>query len=317
VIDFDRIELPNLSRSVLYREEDIGKPKASTAAQRLRLLNPDIQVTSIDGDLECDLGLGLIRECDLVLGCLDSIYARWALNRACWRAGTPWINAGMNATVGEVCLHVPGQGPCFECGMTRQMWQQIHERRSCMLLPRELPARTVPGSAVIASLTAALQVQEALAWIHGEKHLSPGEMLLLSLQPYSLSSFTMATRTECLAHDAYGPSIMLDAAPSEVTAADLLMRVPDAVALQLDFDVLESWHCRNCREEPVGRRLSAALSAKLACPTCKADRTPQLVHQIGVDDWLSRQSLASLGVPSRAIMRVITRSGFEYVELIA
>src|ERR1700743_765351 len=92
IVDFDRVELTNLSRSVLYRESDIGLPKASTAARALQRLNPEISVRAIDGDLESDLGLGEIRNYDLVLGCLDSVYARWVLNRACQKAGRPWID---------------------------------------------------------------------------------------------------------------------------------------------------------------------------------------------------------------------------------
>src|SRR5438046_2685512 len=121
IVDFDRIEISNLSRSVLFREQDLHEPKASTAARALQRLNPEMCVEAIDGDLETDLGLGQIRDCDLVLGCLDSIYARWALNRACQRAGVSWINAGISATVGEISLHVPGEGACYECGMTQQM----------------------------------------------------------------------------------------------------------------------------------------------------------------------------------------------------
>src|SRR5258708_6222136 len=61
VIDFDRVEVANLSRSLLFREEDIGRPKASTAAQALQQINPEIRVEAIDGDLETHLGLGQIR----------------------------------------------------------------------------------------------------------------------------------------------------------------------------------------------------------------------------------------------------------------
>jgi len=317
VIDFDQVEVANLSRSVLFREEDIGRPKASMAARALRRMNPEIHVEAIDGDLETHLGLGQIRDCDLVLGCLDSVYARWVLNRACWRAGRPWINAGINATVGEICLHVPGQGPCYECGMTEQMWRQIHDRRSCMSLPKNLPARTVPGTAIIASLTAALQVNEALAWLHGEKHLPSGEMLLLSLHPYSLSSFAMSAKSDCPAHDTYLPSIFIQAGPAGITAADLLRQIPEAVSLQMDFDVLENWTCSDCGEEPVGRRLSVDSGSQLPCPRCRAERTPKFIHEIDGSHWLAARSLAALGVPPRAILRAVTSSGIQYLELTA
>jgi molybdopterin/thiamine biosynthesis adenylyltransferase len=315
VIDFDRIETANLARSVLFGEDDIGAGKGSTAAKALFKLNPEVRVTAIDGDLEQDLGLGWIRDCDIVLGCLDSIHARWALNRACWKAGRPWINAGINATVGEVCLHAPSQGACYECGMTQHMWQQVHERRSCMLLPKRLPPKTIPGTAVIASLTAALQVKEALAWIHGEKHLLPGEMLLVSLEPYLMSTFMTSPRPDCLAHETYLPSMFIEASPGEMTVSELLREVPGSVSLRIDFDLLVSWECATCGDELVGRRLSTNSGEQAACPKCKTLRTPHLVHEISRDHWLARRSLASIGVPARDILGIITKSGIGYAEL--
>ena len=315
IVDFDRVEISNLSRSVLFREEDLGLPKASTAARALKRLNPDIRVEAIDGDLESDLGLGEIRDHDMILGCLDSIYARWVLNRACQKAGRPWINAGINASVGEVAMYLPGNNACFECGMTRQMWSQIHERRSCMSLPRKPAAVTIPTTTVIASLAAALQVNEALAWIHRRSHLSSGEMMMVSLSPYSLSRFTLAVKTGCLAHDHYSPSNFMDAGPAELTVAELLRRIPGAVALQLDFDVLESWQCRNCGVQPAAARPSANSSAQALCPDCMVTRAPQLTHEISRSDRLANSSLHALGVPARSILRLKTESGPCYVEL--
>ena len=315
IVDFDRVEISNLSRSVLFREQDVGLPKASTAAQAVRRLNPDVCAEAIDGDVESHLGLGEIRGCDIVLGCLDSIYARWLLNRACQKAGRPWINAGINASVGEVSIYLPGQGACFECGMTRQMWNQIHERRSCMALPRNSPAAIIPTTAVITSLTAALQVNEALAWIHERSQLSSGEMVMASLSPYALSSFTMAANEDCLAHDHYTPTIFIDAGPAELTVAELLNRIPGALALQVDFDVLEGWTCRNCGPQPAAARLSSIAAAQSECPGCKAHRSPQLTHEITRYDRLADFSLHTLGVPARAILRIKTAGGPCYVEI--
>ena len=185
-----------------------------------------------------------------------------------------------------------------------------------MLLPKKLPPRAMPTTAVIASAAAALQVNEALAWIHGQKHLSPGEMLLLSLTPYSLSSFTMAAKQDCLAHERYSPSISIAANPNEITAGEVLNKISNSISLQLDFDVLGQWTCRNCGEEPVGRRLSAATHMELPCPYCSAERTPHLTHEIRMTDRLAAHSLMSLGIPPRSILRVMTDTGVIYVELI-
>ena len=316
IVDFDRVEISNLSRSVLFNECDIGRPKATTAARALERLSPEIRVRAIDGDLETDLGLGGIRECDLVLGCVDSIYARWALNRACQKAGKPWINAGINASVGEISLYVPGQGACYECGMTQQMWRQIHERRSCMLMSRRLPAATIPATTVIASMTAALQVNEALACLHGRSRLQSGEMVMVSLSPYSLSTCTMDAREDCLAHEDYSPSFFIDATPAEITGAELLGRIPGATSLQMDFDVLEGWLCSNCGPQFTVGRLSTTSASQIECPQCKAQRVPQLTHEISQSDRLANCSLEQLGIPARSILRLKTVSRTCYVELL-
>ena len=316
IVDFDRVELSNLSRSVLFHDSDIGQPKASTAARALKRLNPDVCARAIDGDLESDLGLGEIRECDLVLGCVDSIYARWALNRACQKAGRPWIDAGISASVGQISLYVPGQGACYECGMTQQMWSQIHERRSCMLLPRSLPAATIPATPVIASFTAALQVNEALAWLHARSNLRSGEMVTVSVSPYSLSSCTMNAREDCLAHDEYSPSIFVDAVPADLSAAELLNKIPGGIAIELDFDVIEGWLCSNCGLQPAATRLTKTSVLAMECPKCRAPRSPQLTHEIGIADRLAACPLDELGIPARSILRVKTASGRCHLEFV-
>jgi molybdopterin/thiamine biosynthesis adenylyltransferase len=101
VVDFDVVSITNLSRTVLFRPEDVGLPKASLAAERVRAINPEIHITAIDGDIGRDIGMGTLRDADVVLGCLDSVNARWILNRRCLLAGVPWINAGISASEGR------------------------------------------------------------------------------------------------------------------------------------------------------------------------------------------------------------------------
>src|SRR4051812_41735325 len=104
IVDFDTVEISNLTRSPLFRESDIGRPKSEVAAVRAREINPQIVVRALQGDLEYDVGLGIVRSMDLVIGCLDSLDARLALNRACQRTRTPWLNGAIEVMVGEVSL---------------------------------------------------------------------------------------------------------------------------------------------------------------------------------------------------------------------
>src|SRR5690348_13320644 len=69
VIDLDNVEPSNLSRSVLFRADDGGRPKAVVAAERAREINPEVHVRGIRGDVITDMGLGLFADVDVVIGC--------------------------------------------------------------------------------------------------------------------------------------------------------------------------------------------------------------------------------------------------------
>ena len=95
MIDLDDVEPSNLSRSVLFRAEDGGQPKAEVAARAGRRDQPRGRRSSpIHGDVITDLGLGLFADVDVVIGCLDNREARLWVNRQCWKVGTPWVDAG-------------------------------------------------------------------------------------------------------------------------------------------------------------------------------------------------------------------------------
>ena len=110
VVDFDRIELSNLTRSVLFREEDAYNHsyKAEIVAKRAREINPQIKVTPIVGNLFSEVGLGLYRSVDVVIGCLDSRIARYLLNRLSLRAGKSWIDGSIENLTGVVKVYTPG-----------------------------------------------------------------------------------------------------------------------------------------------------------------------------------------------------------------
>lgn len=116
-VDPDEVELSNLNRQVLYTEDDIGKPKAESAAARLRRLNSDIEVTAQRMRAESveDVA-GLARDCDVLMLAADQPPAlrRWT-NRACLAAKRPWVDAGYHGPLVQIGAFVPGAGPCWEC----------------------------------------------------------------------------------------------------------------------------------------------------------------------------------------------------------
>ena len=168
LIDLDQVELSNLSRSVLFREQDGGQPKAACRGPRAVDLNPEITIFPLHGDVITDIGLGLFAEIDLVIGCLDNREARLWVNRQCWKTNTPWIDAGIQEIQGVVKVFVPPDSACYECAMTKRDYELLNFRYSCPLLTRDqITSGKVPTAPTIASMMAALQVQEALKLLHG------------------------------------------------------------------------------------------------------------------------------------------------------
>jgi molybdopterin/thiamine biosynthesis adenylyltransferase len=132
ILDFDQVEPHNLSRSVLYRAEDarLGRAKAQAAAQAILALHPEVQVQIFCGDVGSDLGLGLLRQVDVVIGCVDNRLARLYLNRLCWRAGVPWVDGGILQLSGQATAYVPGHS-CYECQLSTAEWTDIRARMGC------------------------------------------------------------------------------------------------------------------------------------------------------------------------------------------
>jgi molybdopterin/thiamine biosynthesis adenylyltransferase len=160
VVDFDTIEASNLTRSILYRLDDQGRSKADVAAERVRQINPDVNIIPWKGDITHDVGLGVFARMDVVLGCLDNREARMAVNRACWRVGVPWIDGALNVGDGSVRVFIPRSGgACYECLMTKQDYALANIRYACP------PGSIMEGVAITtpmsASIIGAMQVQEA------------------------------------------------------------------------------------------------------------------------------------------------------------
>src|SRR5262245_3586710 len=118
VADLDRIELSNLSRSVLFRGSDCGQEKARVAAAGARELFPEMCVQPFVGNVVYDLGLGIYRWADVIIGGLDNREARVAMNQAAAKVGKPWIDGAIERLDGVARVFDPRSGPCYECTMS-------------------------------------------------------------------------------------------------------------------------------------------------------------------------------------------------------
>ncbi|MCA9983777.1 MAG: ThiF family adenylyltransferase, partial [Anaerolineales bacterium] len=167
VADFDTIEDGNLSRSVLFRSSDRGRRKVDAAAERIKELNPDVKVKTWHGNINFEMGLGVFRHADVIIGCLDNREARLSINRFAYSVGRPWVDGAIQELMGIVRTFQPGTGACYECTLTDRDYQLINLRYSCPLLAREnILQGKVPTTPTSASIVAAFEAQEALKLIH-------------------------------------------------------------------------------------------------------------------------------------------------------
>ncbi len=308
MIDLDCVEPSNLSRSVLFRAEDGGQPKAEVAARRSMEINPEVVVSPIRGDVITDLGLGLFADVDVVIGCLDNREARLWVNRQCWKVGTPWVDAGIQEIQGVVKVFVPPDSACYECAMTEKDYQLLNLRYSCPLLRREdILAGKVPTAPTIASMMAAMEVQEALKLLHGLP-VQAGSALVFNGVTNQFYSTKLPFREDCLSHETYPEPSALEIGHSATARAlfDLARpTVGSPMSLALDRDLVTSLDCPRCGwHREVFRPRTKVTMAEAVCPKCREGARPEVVGSIDEGSPLADRSLADLGVPAYDIVRV-------------
>ena len=117
ICDGDRVDLTNLQRQVVHGIDSIGEPKASSAAQTLARINPDIRIEPLEERAGAERFMALARCADVVLDCSDNFATRHALNRACVAARKPLVSGAGIRFDGQVAvfdLRRDG-APCYNC----------------------------------------------------------------------------------------------------------------------------------------------------------------------------------------------------------
>ena len=166
VVDMDKVEKSNLTRSVLFRSEDEGLSKAKVICKRAKEINGDINIKYFDGNI-FNFGLGVFGSFDLIIGGLDNREARLFINQSCWKINKPWIDGAIEVLTGVARMFIPPDNACYECTMSEIDYKLINKRKSCMLLGLdEINEGKIPTTPTIASIIAGVQVQEAVMYLH-------------------------------------------------------------------------------------------------------------------------------------------------------
>ena len=321
IADFDTIEDSNLSRSVLFRAGDRGRRKVDAAAEAAKAINPDVKVKAWHGDINFEMGLGVFRHVDAIIGCLDNREARLSINRFSWAVDRPWVDGAIQELMGIVRVFRPGEGACYECTLTDLDYQIINLRYSCPLLARQdILMGKVPTTPTSASIVAAFQTQEALKLLH-DMEVQPGKALMINGLTNDIYITEYPVKEFCMSHSRLEPIVELPEATAEgTTLAGLLATArerlgPEAV-LEFDSELVVSMDCGSCgQNEPIFQRMARLYEDAAVCPNCGAKREMRLTHRISGEEEFLDRTLAGVDVPPLGIIRA--RNGGErvYYEL--
>lgn len=320
IIDFDTVDVTNLSRSVLFREKDVGQKKAEVAARAVQELNPALTVHWFHDDLIWRLGTGVFRRMDIIIGCLDNRAARLSINHRCWMVNKTWIDGGLGGLNGYVSVFQPGNGACYECTFSRADYAALNRRNSCQGISRNFADPTIPTTPTSAALIAALQAQYAVQILH-DQQIPTGCRFEFSSALHEITRVRLEENEDCLSHEQAEPLVELAWARADQTTLGELLEAaqqqlgPEA-ALDLDREIVTSLTCPNCgrSEEQLtpGYRLT---EYDVWCRDCKQEMVVDSLHKITPDTPFLDARLAEVGIPPGHIICAQQGTTYCYFEL--
>jgi molybdopterin/thiamine biosynthesis adenylyltransferase len=312
IIDYDAIESTNLTRSVLFRAGDAGRPKSERAAAAVKAINPEVKVRALNGNVITDLGLGVFEAMDVVIGCLDNREARLWINRQCWKVGVPWVDGAIQEISGVVKVFVPPDSACYECGMTARDYQLINLKYSCPLLKREdIAEGKVPTAPTISSMIAGLQTQEALKIVHGMA-VKAGTAMVFNGESNNFYHTAYQRKEGCLSHETYGARVDVPLGAGDPVEA--LFEATGGVKLHLDRDLLTELACACGRRREVLRPLALVTMREGTC-ACGQVMKPAIVHAVERGTSLAKRTLREVGAAPFDVLKVETATSGVYARL--
>ncbi len=183
VVDRDVVELTNLQRQTMFHEDDVGRPKAEAAEERLRKINSEIAIKGVVADVSKANVERLIGSATVVIDATDNMETRYLVNDASVRLGIPWVYGGAVGISGMVMVVVE-DGPCLRCVFPNPP------------RPGELPTcNTVGIINTLPSIVASVQVTEAFK-VMMDKETTP-ELMVLDVWNQEIQKIKVRKNPKC------------------------------------------------------------------------------------------------------------------------
>jgi len=168
LVDFDTVDSSNLQRQIIHSTADVGRPKIDSAAEKLKALNPYLDVVKHETMLTSANALEIIRDYDIVADGTDNFPTRYLVNDACVLTGKPNAYGSIFRFEGQASVFATKEGPCYRC-----------------LYPEPPPPGLVPSCAeggvlgILPGLVGVIQATEVIKFILGKGEPLIGRLLLV------------------------------------------------------------------------------------------------------------------------------------------
>jgi len=308
IIDNDIIERVNLNRCLLFREEDIGLPKARVAAERARELNPDIDVSYHIADVIFDFGGGFFENFDIVLSCLDNREARMYLNRYCYLVRRPLVDGALEGLSGEVKVVIPPTTSCLECAFDDLSYKLIAEKYSCSGAKFTQAKEVIPMVVHTSAIIAGIQVQEAVKILHGD-FSNGGKAIRYDGEKCEMLKYEIPIRSDCPNHEKY-PIKEIDGITMDSKIINVIKILNQhygggEFTLYYDKEICFSLKCPRCSyEKEVGKPLKRMHVDELYCPKCGSEMIPDSSMELKSKELTFRE----LGIPENSLIKVYPKN---------
>jgi len=183
IVDRDVIELSNLHRQTMFNEDDVGQVKVETAAKKLRKLNPDIIIEELPVSVNDFTAFDVVDGCDVVIDALDSVNARYSLNKACIEKKIPFVTGAAVGVTGQWFTILPNESACYHC-----LFPALDED--------SMPTCSIEGvHPSILSIVGGIEVSEAVKVIMGKEPSLKDKVLHVDLENL-VFNFTKVSRVQ-------------------------------------------------------------------------------------------------------------------------
>jgi len=186
IVDFDVVDYTNLQRQIIHTTADVGRKKLDSAAEKLKAINPFLNIRKFETRLSSDNALELFREFDIIADGTDNFPTRYLVNDACVLTGKPNVYGSIFRFEGQASVFATKDGPCYRC-----------------LYSEPPPPGLVPSCAeggvlgILPGLVGVIQATEVIKLILGKGDPLIGRLLLIDALGMKFRELKLRKNPDC------------------------------------------------------------------------------------------------------------------------